>query len=409
MHLLVLTDWPYPCDLTMLQEIFSKRLTAKGHNLTWVMRPGEDNSDGLKEYTWNGNEVYVPPNEAYDPARTALSFMSGQLSKHPVVEKLPNPNQFDAVHVRNDLSMALLATYFKRKSELPYVHQISHLKAESIIQIAKQGDSDSPLRDIVRGSLGRILRRFVVSQCDVTLTISDTLKEILRERGYPEPLVTFPTGADTSLDPSSIDPTPFRREYSVPDTPILLYMGTMTPIRKLGFLFDVLYHVLRELNVTLLMVGGRETANRERLQAEATARGVSDNVIFTGWLESREKVNQSIRAADIGLSPLPPTSILRTNAPLKVLEYLALETPAVASDTPDHRTVLKSSGAGAVASYDPKMFAEAIIDLLASPENLEEMGRKGREYIKKERSFDVLANRLLEIYSTYVFNDSRNM
>ena len=404
MRLLILTDWPYPCDLTMLREIFSKRLTARGHNLVWVMRPGENHPGGVAKHSWNGNEVYALPSEAYDPARTAFRLMSGRLSEYSIVNKLPNPNQFDAVHVRNDLSMALLAIHFKRKTGLPYAHQISHLKAESTIQLAKEGCSDSPFKDVIKGGLGRILRRLVVTQSDVTLTISRTMKKKLRERGYSEPLVTFQTGAATNIDPSSIDPKPFRREYGIAKTPLILYMGSMSPMRNLEFLFDVLNHLRKERDVTLLMVGGRNPENRRRLQAEASNRGVSDNVIFTGWLESHQRVKQAIRAADIGLSPLPPTPILRTNAPLKVLEYLAHETPVVASDTPDHQTVIETSGAGSVATYDSEAFAETIGNMLASPDKLKQMGRAGRQYVERERSFEVITDRLVEIYGTYLFD-----
>jgi glycosyltransferase involved in cell wall biosynthesis len=368
------------------------------------MRPGENHPGGVAKHSWNGNEVYVLPSEAYDPARTAFRFMSGQLSEYSIIKKLPNPDQFDAVHVRNDLSMALLAIHFKRQCGLPYAHQISHLKAESTIQLAKQGCSGSPLKDIIKGSLGRILRRLVVTQSDVTMTISDTMKKKLRERGYSEPIVTFQTGANTSVEPSSIDPKPFQRKYGILKAPLILYMGSMSPMRNLEFLFDVLDHLRKERDVTLLMVGGRDPDNRRQLQEEASNRGVHDHVVFTGWLESHQSVKRAIRAANIGLSPLPPTPILRTNAPLKVLEYLALETPVVASDTPDHQTVIGKSGAGSVVAYESETFAEAIDSLLASPDKLKQMGKAGRQYVERERSFEVITERLLEIYGTYLFD-----
>jgi glycosyltransferase involved in cell wall biosynthesis len=107
--------------------------------------------------------------------------------------------------------------------------------------------------------------------------------------------------------------------------------------------------------------------------------------------------------ADIGLSPIPTDGVLQTNAPLKVLEYLNLSTPVVATDTPDQRRVLKESGAGRVVPYDTERFTEALIDLLQSGD-LNKMGRQGEEYIENHRSYEILAQSVLGAYDNHVLS-----
>lgn len=402
MRLLVLTDWEYPCDHEFLNEVFSKRLTEKGYDLVWVMRPRENHSGMIEQYDWNGNSVYIPPKNAYDPIRTSINYFTKRMEDHTVVALLDDIESFDGIHVRNDLAMGLVASYLSQSYDIPYAHQISHLKAETKIQMAKSGESDSSVIDYFQGKLGRHLRKFVSSHATVRFPISETMTDVLREQGYSEPLIPLPTGSNTELDPDSIDPSPFIESYDIPDTPIMLYIGTMNPMRNLEFLIEVVELIRQEIPVTLLMVGGRNQEYRRRLKREAERVGVEDSVVFTGWISDRSKINQAIKVADIGLSPLPPTDVFQTNAPIKVLEYLALETPVVASDIPDHRTVVNESGGGRIVNCHSAAFAETIINLLQSDKARKRMGANGREYVQNYRSFETLTDFLEQQYNSYI-------
>ena len=48
--------------------------------------------------------------------------------------------------------------------------------------------------------------------------------------------------------------------------------------------------------------------------------------------------------------------------------------------------------------YDEKEFANAIIELLDNPDKAKEMGKLGYQYVKKNRSYEVLANKLEQRY-----------
>jgi glycosyltransferase involved in cell wall biosynthesis len=53
---------------------------------------------------------------------------------------------------------------------------------------------------------------------------------------------------------------------------------------------------------------------------------------------------------------------------------------------------------GILVPFKEEEFAMAIIDLLKDPEKMKEMGRKGREWVVKNRSYEILARRLEEEY-----------
>jgi len=64
----------------------------------------------------------------------------------------------------------------------------------------------------------------------------------------------------------------------------------------------------------------------------------------------------------------------------------------------DQKEVLKQSGGGILVPYTPEAFADAIIELVDNPEKAAEIGRRGREWVVKNRSYEHLARQLEERY-----------
>lgn len=395
MKILLLIDWHYPCDHQFLTHVYTKNLQQRGHEVTWVMRPN-DHKKKITQEVWNGTEVHILPSSSYSPAKTAVRYLSCRLDAHPLFDTQIEFSEYDIMHVRNDLSMGLLACRLAEEFDLSYVHQISHLKAEAIIEATRQGFATPT--GWVKGHLGRQLRRHVANSSDVVLPISDAMKNYLQHNGYTTTMRTLPTGAKVfDRLPNGFD---FREKYAINSDFVLLYMGSMSPYRRLEFLFKMLARLKEHLDVELVMAGGRSQRNRERLRNKAEDIGVDESVTFTGWLTDRTEIQQAILSADVGLSPFPTDSILRMNAPIKTLEYMSLGTPVVASDTPDQRQVIEASGGGSVVEYDIESFAQAVQWILGSDEKQDEMSKKGREFIRDSRNFEILADRVEDIYSS---------
>jgi sugar transferase (PEP-CTERM/EpsH1 system associated) len=80
----------------------------------------------------------------------------------------------------------------------------------------------------------------------------------------------------------------------------------------------------------------------------------------------------------------------------KVLEGMAMQKPVVA--TPGAATGLKAVfGTEIVVAEDNTAMAQAIIDLLNNPERQREIGRKAREYVEREHSWESHLCRLSEL------------
>jgi len=397
MDLMILTDRKFPCDEPFMREVYAKRWQNAGHDVTWIMRPSGDNANSRE--TWRGSSVYVASDHIYG-YRNLLSVGSAAGTKW-LKSIWDAEGGFDIVQVRNDLAAIPPAHRLASTYDVPLVFRHSHLKAETLLLGYKKGADGYGLIDYGKGLFGRTIRDRFLTGVDAVFTISDAMSAYHREvRDISTPLYSVPMGANTSLFADEIDPDPFCSRYDLPVGEYLVYIGSMNPLRNLEFLFEVLSTVHESKPETkLALVGGRDEQRRERLRSLAKAHGVSNSTVFTGWVD-KTNLNRAIAGAGIGLSPLPPNKVFRTNSPTKVLEYLNLGVPAVTTRTPEQIKMIESNGAGKAVDYTIKAFVEALLSLLSDPAAMREMGASGREYVVEYRSYDDLYESVREKYNS---------
>ncbi|WP_255458659.1 glycosyltransferase family 4 protein [Haloarcula sp. JP-Z28] len=378
-----------------MREVYAKRWQDAGHTVTWVMRPS--GNDANSRETWRGSSVYVAPDYVY---RYRNVFSVGSKKGTKWLDSIWNSEGgFDVVQVRNDLAAIPPTRRLAHTHNIPIVFRHSHLKAETLMLGYKNRVDGYSLVDYGKGLAGRELRDRLLSAVDAVFTISDAMSRYHQEeRGVNTPMYSLPMGADTSLTADEIDPEPFCSDYGLNEGGYLIYMGSMNPLRNLEFLFEVL-SIVRESKpeTKLVLVGGRDKRRQDRLRTLAETHGVSDATVFTGWINETD-LHRAIKGAAIGLSPLPPNGVFRTNSPTKVLEYLNLGVPAVTTRTPEQIEMTEVSRGGKAVDYTPEAFADTITTLLNDPATRQKMGAAGKEYVSKNRSYDDIFQTVVDLY-----------
>jgi len=246
----------------------------------------------------------------------------------------------------------------------------------------------------LRGAVdGYLLYRVLLPRAAAVFVYSTAMRSDLERRGVNPQRI--------SVIPNAFNFERLRQLQPMPDVDragngqrLLLYVGTLVRVRRIEFLFDVLAAVRRRFPDTcLVLVGDAPRKDLQFLESEVAARGLSGHVQFAGFAETG-RVYRWIRSADACLSPFRPAPILDVACPLKLLEYMALGRPVVASAHPEQSPVVRASGAGLVAAHEPEAFAAAVCRLLADPGTAAAMGRRGQRYVRRHRNAARLARRL---------------
>jgi len=227
--------------------------------------------------------------------------------------------------------------------------------------------------------------------------MSRWLKEHLVRKGYLESrLFTAPEGVDVNVYFIK-DEDDIRERYDLHNSKVILYVGSIAKPRRLSLLIEAFSILTAKINnIKLLMVG--DGNDRKNLEELVDSLGIKGDVIFTGQVR-RAEIPSFVAVADIGVSPIPPTSYYKLSSPIKMLEYMAGGKPVVANEEIfDQKEVLEQSGGGILVPFNPEAFANAMIELLNNPERAAGMGRRGSEWVAKNRSYEILARQVEKKY-----------
>ena len=161
---------------------------------------------------------------------------------------------------------------------------------------------------------------------------------------------------------------------------VVFYHGVFTASRGLKETIESM-RILKNLNndVVIFLLGSGPAL--PMLKDFVQANGLEENVIIHDPVDYSE-VPKFIEMSDVCIVPLPDNPFWRSQSPLKLLEYLAMEKVVILTDIPAHKLVVGENKCGVyISSVTPKEIANSIIYVLQNKENLVEWGKSGRKII----------------------------
>jgi glycosyltransferase involved in cell wall biosynthesis len=133
----------------------------------------------------------------------------------------------------------------------------------------------------------------------------------------------------------------------------------------------------------------------------STRLGLSDFVEFTGQRNDKA-IADYLATADVCVEPAPKNSYNDQCSMNKVIEYMAMGRPVVASDLHEVRDTLQRAGVY-VTSNEPEDFGAQILRLLESPEERRRMGQEGVKRFNEVLAWEHQRETLLNAY-TYLLS-----
>lgn len=334
-------------------------------------------------------------------ARRELAFLWRALT---VLLRTPGKD-FNLVQVRDMVPVGLLGWLIARLRGKPFVYWMSYLMSEGRLERARsrlqgRGRYPAKFRELfvwLKGWLEyRLLYGFLLPRADFVFVQSAAMLEHVAQRGIlRERMQAVPMGVDLE-----------RMQALVPlrlpgwkGVPIIAYLGTLDGSRELHVLIDVLQRVRQKHEgARLLLIGSSHKSDDElALLKHAEKVGLAEAVHITGWLPA-EEAWPLLAGADVAISYFPRGSLLDTNSPTKLVEYLALGLPCVGNDNPDQREVLRESEAGELTESSVEALAGGVCRLLNDPGRAQARAARGPAWVAAHRAYVVLAAKVAERY-----------
>lgn len=182
------------------------------------------------------------------------------------------------------------------------------------------------------------------------------------------------------------------------DRPVIVYLGLLADYQGTPHLLQAARHLKqRDVACHFLVMGFPSVEHYRRMAANL---GVADRVTFTGKVPY-EEAPAHLALGDIAVAPKLST----TEGAGKILNYMAMELPTVAFDTPVSREYLGALGTYAAPVGDSAALAGAIESLLERPARRHDLCRRLRERAGQRFSWDRSGRYLLKIYESVLVKD----
>jgi glycosyltransferase involved in cell wall biosynthesis len=287
----------------------------------------------------------------------------------------------DVVHLHSIfLWPTWVAARSARRAGIPYVLAPRGMLEKDLIRRAR--------RFAKSAYITLIERRNIEHAAAIHVTSAREAAEA-RAFGFNLPaLHQVPNGVD--LD-GPIDNGPISDEIRkvVARRPFILFLGRLSWKKGIDRLIAALRHIP---TADLVVAGNDETRYQTSLLACAREHGVLERVVFVGAAHGSDKT-ALLKHAQIVVVPS-----YSENFGNVVLEAMAAGCPVVVTPEVGSATIVQHSGAGRVVSGDPQALGTGIASLLAAPDALREMGRRGREAVEANYSWDAVAQQMELVY-----------
>ncbi len=153
--------------------------------------------------------------------------------------------------------------------------------------------------------------------------------------------------------------------------PIVGWTGSHSTLQYLDMIIPSLQKLEKEMDFTFRVIANKDP----RLPLK--------NYSFLPWNKKAEI--EDLATIDIGVMPLPDDEWAKGKCGFKLIQYLALEIPAVASPVGVNTDIIQHGQTGFLARTTEE-WAESLKKLLQNQSIRAEMGKKGRALIEKKYS-----------------------
>ncbi len=204
--------------------------------------------------------------------------------------------------------------------------------------------------------------------------------------------------------PDSVDPNLFRpqpadpallTEYDLdPSRKTIVYLGLLAPYQGIDLLLQAIAQpILKKRSVQFLIMGFPHVDQYQRMAAELD---IADFVRFTGPVIYTQAARH-LALGDLAIA----LKLSKTEGSGKLLPYMSMALPIVATDSPVHRQYLENNGVF-VPHPTPQSVAETLCWALDNLPTLRQKGYQLRQRVKENFTWDHAAQTMAMSFHSLV-------
>ena len=311
-----------------------------------------------------------------------------------LLEKEP----IDLIHAHSPALCGLGALQAARSKRLPFVYELRAFWEDAAV------DQNKTSSRSLRYRLSQKLEDYVVHRADAVVGISQSILDELKKRKMdPARLFHVPNGVDTKkFSPVSRD-AGLAAKLGLGNEPVLGFIGSLYRWEGVAWLVRAVAELRRrETACKLLIVGDGEEMPAVRETVRELNAG--DFVQILGRVP-HDEIERYYSVVDVLVYPRHSIRLTELVTPLKPLEAMALGKAILGSDVGGIRELVQAEKTGVLYRADNvEDFCEQAKRLLSQTGLQRKLGKEAREFILREKDWNVLAQRYLNIYDFAIRN-----
>lgn len=292
----------------------------------------------------------------------------------------------DIVHAHSYGYFHVGAACLKRKLQRPRFVMTPHFHPSWSMW---GGERRRMLRRVYDGTIGK----HIIGSLDALIGVSGT--EISQMDSSPGRGIvrTIPNG----IDFHEFDPIPssrlFREKYGIEDE-LILFVGRLASNKGLITLVEAIPEVIKDFPKARFVLVGEDSGMRGLISRRAKDLGVRDSLLMTGHISDADVFRSAYASCDVFVLPSEYEAF-----GIVLLEAMACEKPCVASRVGGTSEVVEDGVTGTLVKYgSASQLAGAIKRLLVDPEKGRQMGRMGRERVRREFTWEKVVDAIEDLY-----------
>ncbi len=305
------------------------------------------------------------------------------------IEAVARAERVEVIHSHSPLLNGLPALWAARRLKIPMIYEARAFWEDAAV------DHGTFAEGSFRYRVSRALETFLFKRADRAVTICEAMRRELSERGVDSARVSVvPNGVNLDEFAPMPRSETLARRLQLNGGPVFGFVGSFYRYEGLRFLVETFPKIRAAIpGARLLLVGGGE----EEAALKSLA-GNGDGVLFAGRVP-HGAVGDYYSLIDVFVCPRLRMRLTELVTPLKPLESMAMGKAVLASDVGGHRELIENGRTGILfAAERADDFVSQAVRLAGDCALRAELGRAGREFVGRERSWPTLAERYVGIY-----------